>query len=195
MATECEVCKKELLDCRQELQAVNHHRDVLRNVVGQLENTVKSCGNSSDTSFAVPRPRTEDVATAIDMQQCMKQCARWQARSNVLEEVVTLYRNSVLAIYPNGSTYGASQFSGLNTHKDLDEIKTNDCWIEHQLSLVSKSYATENHLLELELQEIYRRYQHEHAYSIELKKKFEENTRLMYRYVSVYVVLLNYIVH
>ena len=43
-------------------------------------------------------------------EQLVRQVARFKAKAGAMEELASIYRTSVTAIYSDGSSYGAAQF-------------------------------------------------------------------------------------
>ena len=52
-------------------------------------------------------------------EQLVRQVARYKAKAGAMEELVTIYRTSVTALYSDGSSYGAAQFGSLTQEGDL----------------------------------------------------------------------------
>lgn len=128
----------------QELNAVNHHRTVLRDTIEQLDREVRekvdmitdlqaSKGLHSSAHWAVQgledsfgasmgrgqRASTPgaglhtEAATAAagEVEEGLqRQVLRYKARAAAVDELATIYRTSVLALYADGASYGAAQF-------------------------------------------------------------------------------------
>ena len=155
--TECEALA-------QELNAVNHHRTVLRDTLEQLDREVKekvdmvsdlqarlsaahhqmqqqggminasATGLGLDDSFnaslsmggtgvgggahrtvggaSTAMMHTEAASAAVgEVEEGLhRQVLRYKARAAAMDELATIYRTSVLALYADGASYGAAQF-------------------------------------------------------------------------------------
>ena len=100
-----------------------------------------------------------------------------------------MYRSAVIALFPDGSSYGAAQFlsTKLNFSVPLPEdsggVEIRDSnWVEKELNTIRWSYIEEIKLLEGEVSELYTKLRQSSSYTIELKKRFEENLKAMYRF-------------
>ena len=104
-----------------------------------------------------------------------RQIARYHARCTGMEELVSCYRTGVIALYPDGSSYGAAQYASNYEKKNnnnsnsmngmnpmYNKSVTNNSnhgknygngnangWIEREISNIKKSYEEEIKLLEV----------------------------------------------
>ena len=117
-----------------------------------------------------------------------KQIIRYRTRATALEDLVTIYRAGVVSLFPDGSSYNASHFlsTKLNFSVNLnDEVGveiSNSNWVEKELNTIRHGYKEEIRLLEAEVQELNTKIRQNLSYTTELKKRFEENLKAMYRY-------------
>ena len=103
----------------QELNAVNHHRTVLRDTLDQLDREVREKVDLLSDLQATRQLRaghlgaddTVNVNSAGDVEETLhRQVMRYKARAAAVDELATIYRTSVLALYADGASYGAAQF-------------------------------------------------------------------------------------
>ena len=97
-----------------------------------------------------------------------RQIARYHARCTGMEELVSTYRTGVIALYSDGSSYGAAQYAqnyekknmrgsndsvnGTNPmhNKSVMNNSKNYCgWIEREITNIKNSYVEEMKLLEV----------------------------------------------
>jgi predicted nuclease with TOPRIM domain len=201
----------ELFAAHKELSAVAHHRQTLRDAVEQLERLLKSKVDAlADSEFAFDRnvgnsrfrltqggnrsqSYEETAANGGDDQQ-YRQLVRARAKSNCLEEITAIYRSGIQALYPDGTSYGAAQHHVPNviTHQhggsarahaphSLSSIIQNG-WFQKEISVVKKSCDDEIRLLEAEIGELRGKLKQSNSYVSELRKRFEDNMKILYRY-------------
>ena len=146
--------------------------------------------------------------SADDNESARKQLSRLRGRSQALEELVTVYRSGVMALFPDGTSYGSAQFFTQRTGTGLFDLNSsvlfgvdslagtgnlsstramrpgnanNVGWIEHEMTTVRKSYCEEIRLLEVEADDLRNKLRQSHSYTQELRKRFEDNLKSMYR--------------
>jgi hypothetical protein len=122
MRSEFEQYRAENAELVQELNAVNHHRTVLRDTIDQLDREVRekvdllsslqatvgaypSNGLGLDSSFVAMAAGERDDGLH-------RQVLRYKARAAAVDDLANIYRTSVLALYADGASYGAAQFGG-----------------------------------------------------------------------------------
>ena len=185
---EIEGLKRELKSAQAEVQAVQHHRAVLRDSIEKLERELLSRSEEiADLKGSVVAGHFEESGTDID-GGLRRQNQRYRSRASALEDLVTIYRSAMIALFPDGSSYGAQQFlsptSGFAVPLPDDtgglEIR-NSNWVEQELSTIRRGYAEEIRLLEGEVTELRTKLKQSNSYTSELKKRFEENLKAMYR--------------
>lgn len=145
--TELDQFRNENAELVQELNAVNHHRTVLRDTIEQLDREVRekvdmlselqahkgahTAAHSSanwqtqglDDSFNASTARGNSRSAAAGLhtdaanaaageveEGLHRQVLRFKARAAAVDELATIYRTSVLALYADGASYGAAQF-------------------------------------------------------------------------------------
>lgn len=191
--------------------ADNHHKDVLGNTIERLEKSFRSYKKAVDSGTAGGGNEGSSGTGGADAVRLEKQLHHYRMKVAGLEDVVQVYRQQVMALYPDGSTFGAAQFRGVKTGRPNDmsfeQIPSlayhhhpyaattshppqDMCWIEREIDLISKSYRDEIRGLELELSEAYGRVEREQAYGTELQKKYEENTKYLFRFLCVIMLVL-----
>lgn len=202
---EIERFKIENNDLLQELQAINHHRTILRDTIEQLDRELKDkidIINEYQSKYLDSNTNNNDQHQqhhynksyhnndhSIDIEdELRRRVHRYQARSIAMEELATIYRTSILALYSDGASYSAAQYGWqpINipqgfVNKGLHLIGVG--WIERELNVVKHSYEEEIKLLDHEVIEIRNKLRQANNYTIELRKQFDENMKSMYRYI------------
>lgn len=143
LRTELEQHRTENAELVQELNAVNHHRTVLRDTIDQLDREVRekvdmitelqasgnnkhgvygmddsfnananvSAGRGGNRSSGAGLHNEAASAAAGEVEEGLhRQVLRYKARAAAVDELATIYRTSVLALYADGASYGAAQF-------------------------------------------------------------------------------------
>lgn len=185
--------KSEHSDLLHELHAVNHHRTVLRDTLEQLDREVKAKGAALSELQLLHSP-VEGGAAAKSQQvdgddELRRRAVRYKARSEAMDELATIYRSGVLALYPDGASYGAAQYGwqsmpvtavkGTTTGGSATVIGVG--WIEREMNVVKHSYEAEMKLLEAEVGEVRNKLRQANLYTAELRRRFEDNMRAIYR--------------
>ena len=191
---ENERVKIENNDLIQELQAINHHRTILRDAIEQLDREIKDkidIINEYQSKYVdsndILNKSYHKNENNIDIEdELRRRCHRYKTKSIAMEELATIYRTSILALYADGASYGAAQYGwqpmGVPqgfTNKGLHLIGVG--WIERELNVVKHSYEEEIKLLDHEVIEIRNKLKQSNNYTIELRKQFDENMKAMYR--------------
>lgn len=205
--------KSEHSDLMHELHAVNHHRTVLRDTLDQLDREVKAKGAALTELQLLHSPveglsaATTTAATAAKAQvvsyegddELRRRAMRYKARSEAMDELATIYRSSVLALYPDGASYGAAQYGWQSMPVAMKGTTTGSGggssgtmamtmpavigvgWIEREVNVVKHSYEAEIKLLDAEVGEVRNKLRQANLYTAELRRRFEENMRSIYR--------------
>ena len=162
-----------------------------------------------------PAAGTSASPQGADEQQ-LRQIARLRARVSCMEEVINMYRAGIMALYPDGSSYGAAQFAGLgNTHGSLPHSAQvpnkphssqqqqqqqqqptladvlSNTWLPRELALVRRSFEEEIRLLDCEVLEMKGKLKQNVSYVAELRKRFEDNMKILYRCAATMPSLLS----
>lgn len=195
---------------QQEVEALCHHRGVLRESMERLEKELRSkvdalaealyqiqqghdggsllglhhmelgpMGGSSASVATELRGVFNRERTLDEEESLRRQLARFRAKSLAMEELVAIYRSGVLALYADGASYGAAQFGWQQHAQAQDGLGVG--WIEREMGLVKRSYDDEIRLLEAEVNELRGKLRQSGSYISELRKRFEENMKAMYR--------------
>jgi hypothetical protein len=136
-------------------------------------------------------PAAASAADGADLEALQRQVLRYKARAAAMDQLASMYRTSVLALYADGASYGAAQF-GWQPHGVPVEFQANKGnglhligvgWIEREMNAVKHSYEDEVRLLDAEVGELRSKLRQSSSYIVELRKRFEENMRAIYRYV------------
>jgi chromosome segregation ATPase len=216
MRSEFEQYRAENAELVQELSAVNHHRTVLRDTIEQLDREVREKVDmltdlqaSVGAHSAHQRALDASYLGAAEGDDALhRQLMRYKARAAAVDNLATIYRTSVLALYSDGASYGAAQFGGapgstLNT-QGMQLIGRLLCvllslwlvdvnygvfpraikgvgWIEREMTAVKHSYEDEVRLLDAEVAELRAKQRQSTSYIQELQKRFEETVRSVYR--------------
>lgn len=227
--SELEKQKSESSDLMQELNAVSHHRTVLRDTVDQLEKKIKEQADligslqtqleraggdflmtldmdTMDISSPIQSPlsspvnspnrrrepshrhqRAEEkkVSNSDDEDALRRQAMRFKARASAMEELASLYRTSVLALYADGASYGAAQF-GWQPHGLPQEFNKKGLhligvgWIEREMNIVKHSFEDEIRNLDAENADLRSKLRQSNSQIIELRQSFETNVKNLY---------------
>ncbi|CAE7482121.1 unnamed protein product, partial [Symbiodinium microadriaticum] len=178
-ATEEELLHK-VQTLQQELDAVRHHRTVLQNSVSEMESMVfKEEHDFSDrTSWISPvTVSKKDTSTDQDFQQLIRKLQRYQRRIQAVEELNGIYRKGLLALYSDGSFYGALQFEAKKLCRDPNAAHG---WIEREVALITKGYLDEIELLEKECDDLVAQVKEGESYRAELRVRLEDTLRALY---------------
>lgn len=118
---EVERWKSEAYSSSSELKAVEHHRGILRDAVEQLERQLRlktdalsdsRGGGGSQGGYGY---REGAGSSAADEEEVLRrQIARYHARCSGMDELVAVYRSGLIALYADGSSYGAAQYAPFN---------------------------------------------------------------------------------
>ena len=169
----------------------NEHRHNNNNSSNSLNNS--NHNNTSRGSLFGSSGTMNDNDEECDVLR--RQSNRFRIRSFAMEELVTIYRMGIMALYPNGATYSSAQYSLIqDSHNSYDNNNDNDIiignmnqnnnggWIEKELNNIKKSYDEEIKVLDLEVTELRSKLRQSNSYISELRKRFEENIKTLYRY-------------
>jgi hypothetical protein len=204
---EVEQLRQDLAAIRKELQAVSHHRNVLRETVDQLEKRLRSKADSlAEAHFhnadsnrdlhlqfsgvddspgstmsreKVDNAQTRRLNAHEDEEHVRKQVLRFRARALAMEDLVSIYRAGVIALYSDGASYSAAQFGWQHGNDLNDGLGVG--WIEREIGNVKRSYEEEIRLLDGEVAELRAKLRQSVSYISELRKRFEENMKTFYR--------------
>jgi peptidoglycan hydrolase CwlO-like protein len=171
---EIESLRKDLAHSAKELKAANHHRAVLRDTIDEVEKQVRqktdALADTQSVSISMSYMHTDDSESLHRM------ISRYRARSLAMEELVAIYRAGVLALYADGSTYGAANHAWTDEPDGLGVG-----WIEREINTVKRSYDEEVRVLEVEVGELHGKLRQSNSFVTELRRRFEENMRAMYK--------------
>ena len=173
---------------------MSHHRSVLRDTVDQMEVEIKKRSDSlADQASAAAasahakeskRGALEDSSTSNnkanspDDDVLRKQVGRFKARATAMEALVGIYRTGLIALYPDGSSYGTAQFTAL----ERSSYGFPSGWAESEVAAVRNSFEEEIHLFESVVDELRGRLRQGASYISELRKRLEESLRANYKY-------------
>jgi len=168
-----ESLQKEVKALKQELSSVNHHRNVLKETTESLE---KQLIKKVDVALLSLDNDDNDVNGSDSLK---KQLIRLKARAQAMDELVNIYRASVLMLQSEG------QFTLLTSNmtsnpKTVTDHNNVGC-LEMEIASVKKNYEEEIRLLELEVVDLNSKLKESNLYISELRKRFEETMKVMYR--------------
>ena len=165
---------------QQELDAVRHHRTVLQNSVAEMETMLFKEDRSfaDNTSWLAAAPATNSSADQ-DFEQLSRKLQRYQRRMQAVEELNGIYRKGLLALYTDGSFYGALQYEAKKLYRDQN---SDHGWIEQEVALITKGYLEEIELLEKECDDLIAQVKQGDSYRAELRIRLEDTLRALYRY-------------
>jgi len=132
ISDEVETLRSEILSTRHEYNAVCHHRSILRETIEMLEKEISQQNETVADLKHIISTELPSRFSRVDNNQdnddlLKKQNHRYRTKLNMLEELMAIYRNGVISLYPDGSSYGAAQFS-MNT--------SNLNWVEKELNTI-----------------------------------------------------------
>lgn len=212
---EIQQTRQELSHLQQEIKAMTHHRNIMKDAFEQLEKQSLIKADTMIDYQYFPQSQmllssTASTGTAIasqtatlsdEIDHLSKKLQRSLMKNQIFENIISTYRLSLLALYPDGSSYSSVQYQELMTlyrnHHNLlnagnaanasvgDQLTVllSIYWIEKELSDVKKSYDEEIRLLETETTELRNKLRHNRVFIDELRWKYEENVKSMFRYV------------
>lgn len=193
-----EVAQEEVYAVRKEAAATAHHRQTLRDAVEQLERMYKSKVDAiAETEFGTdrsashkPHNRANIGHSTEEDDHHQRHVMRLRSKCAALEEVVSVYRTGLCALYPDGSSYGAAQYpnSGYQIKPHAHRTKIaglsaaiQNGWLQREFNVLKKSFEEEIHLLEAETDELHGKLKQSNSYTSELRKRFEDNMKILYR--------------
>ena len=164
-----ESLQRELKALKQELSSVNHHRNVLKETTESLE---KQLMKKADVTSSLDN---DDKDVNGNESSLRKQLVRFKARAQAMDELVSIYRASVLMLQSEG------QFTLLTSNPKSVIDHNNVGCLEMEIASVKKNYEEEIRLLELEVVDLNSKLKESNLYISELRKRFEETMKVMYR--------------
>jgi chromosome segregation ATPase len=180
---EMEVLRRETSTQAKEIKAVNHHRSVLRETVDGVEKQLRQMTDALADSQSMQRQLTgsenHELYDKSDEEESLRRMvSRYRARSLAMEELVAIYRAGILALYADGSSYGAANHAWTD---DAQQDGLGVGWIEREINTVRRSYDEEVRILEAEVNELRGKLRQSNSFVTELRRRFEDNMRAMYR--------------
>ncbi|KAJ1430249.1 hypothetical protein B484DRAFT_448977, partial [Ochromonadaceae sp. CCMP2298] len=181
----------------------NNHSDLSNNLSHNPSQNNLSHNPSHNLSLS-------DVGTAELLRagetQLRRQALRYRARAAAFQDLCEVYRAGVLALYPDGTSYSSAQHAHThpNTHPNTQQppthtpIKTQPHsstpthahahpaqasvgWIQREIGAVRQSFEEEVRALDVEAGELRAKLRQSQSYILELRRRFEENVRALYR--------------
>jgi hypothetical protein len=116
-----------------------------------------------------------------------RQIARYRARCSGMDDLVAVFRQGFMALYPDGASYGAAQHGDRDREKGQDKDRARRSgasrggWVEREITNIKHSYEEEMKLLEAETTELRGKLRQSDKYISELRRRFEDNMKAMYR--------------
>jgi chromosome segregation ATPase len=179
--------KAEYAHLAHELDAVTHHRTVLRDTIEQMDKQLRlKIDEVAAMRFPSESQSVDGGAGVADDEALRRQVQRLKARAAAVDELASTYRVSVLALYADGASYGAAQF-GWQAHGLPQEFNSRGVhligvgWIEREINTVRHSYEDEVRLLDAEVGELRAKLRQNHSYIAELRRRFEDNMKAIFR--------------
>jgi hypothetical protein len=169
---------------QQELDAVRHHRTVLQNSVAEMESLVfkddldKNAFGDSSRWIASAKHTTTETTADQDFEQLSRKFQRHQRRTQAVEELNGIYRKGLLALYADGTFYGALQYEARKHNRDQS---SDHGWIEREVTLITQGYLEEIELLERECETLLVEVKQGESYRGELRVRLEDTLRALYR--------------
>jgi hypothetical protein len=96
-----------------------------------------------------------------------------------MQQLTIAIRLGVIALYVDGASYGAAQFGWQDVEGVVDSPGVS--WIEREIATIKRSYEEEIRILETETTELRSKVRQSNSYIGELRKRFEESMKAMYR--------------
>lgn len=175
---------------KQELRAVQHHRDLLQTTVNRLEQQLKLQSDNIYHTYSSMDTRALENLSGKDLLETFKrQSVRYKAKMECMEELLNNYREAALALYGDGSTYSYIQYELYIKAKHLGatnkSMAANNAkgwygWNELQMAALRQTYDTEMKLMDSEIIDLRGKLRHSQAYCAELAKRFQENLNEQY---------------
>lgn len=161
------------------LKALNRDPELARLISVQLSTYKDSSLDRSNGSNVLPEDDEEDILR--------NQCHRLRTRTLAMEELVSMYRMGIIALYPDGSSYNLAQYSNLQNNDSEPDGQlsnltgVNSSWIQKEIEHIRKSYEEEIRLYDMEICELRNKLRHSESYISELRKRFDEVMGSIYR--------------
>ncbi len=174
--------RRDIAELKQEIKAISHHRNVLKEAIDKMENQLKL--QAQATADAESRVGHYPKLPA-DEETLRKQLARYRLRAVAVEEMAAVYKTGIFALYADGSSYNAAQYNNLLQSKDK---MINPGWIETEVSLLKRLFEEEIRLLDGERIELRSKLKQSSTFISELRKRFEENLKHLYRFRTTRLV-------
>ena len=169
---EMSVLSREKSSLRLELKAANHHREVLRDGIEQLEKQLKTTVDALAEAKVQSHPSSSSRGSGIgkeEMDSLRRQNVRYKVRAVALDEVVTTYRRAILSLQHYNSSSSGEEIEGKG-HPPPSQLS-------HEMTVLKRCYDEEVSLLETEVNELYGKLSQAEVYSQEIKRQFEENLK------------------
>ena len=155
--------KKEVKALKEELNSANYHRNVLKETTESLERQLMKKIDKSDDN-------NDNNNNDNDGRESLRrQLARFKARVQALEELVNIYRSSVLVL----QSVGGGNISTSNSNSGGV--------LELEIVSIKKNFEEEIKVLEGEVIDLQSKLRESNLYVSELRKRFEETMKMMYR--------------
>ena len=190
MRQDVDSSRAEIQRVKQELQAANRHREVLRDALESKEMQLKSQYDATIIATGSDIPSFSSFMSQSDLELYIdslnKRINRLQVKIHGVENILSVYRRGIMGLYPDGSTYGAAQYGGvikiMSTGGASDvTVLVNVHWIDKEIRDIKNAYEDEMKLYDAEISDLRSKLRQSHSYTSELRRKFEENVKSIYR--------------
>ena len=166
---EMSVLSREKSSLRLELKAANHHREVLRDGIEQLEKQLKTTVDAlAEAKVQSHHHPSKGGAGKEEMDSLRRQNVRYKVRAVALDEVVTTYRRAILSL---------QHYSSSDEKEGRNSQSQSSSQLSHEMTVLKRCYEEEVSLLEAEVNELYGKLSQAEVYSQEIKRQFEENLK------------------
>lgn len=193
-----QIIHEELQQAAQEVQAISHHRDVLREALETLDSQFQGSWDSAiassshaDSPVFSHNMAPGDQESLFDLLN--KRIQKLQAKVNGCESMLSIYRRAILGLYPDGATYGAAQYGGGYLKSLTTQLPNNKAgpvtinflisvnWIEKEIADIKASFEEELRIYDAEVSDLRSRLRQNNSYTSELRRRFEDNVKSIYR--------------
>lgn len=151
-------------DLRREIEAINHHRTVLKSLVEEFESKIRGAPEKSNGEDTVKPKNDEDAEW---------ETIRLKHKVHGLTELVKLYRVGILALYTNGTSYSSTQ------HEQKLSLPLLD-WMDRD-RILQNFYEEDIRILDTRIEELQLKLRQYRKYCLEVRKQFEEILKSVHR--------------
>lgn len=172
-----------------EVEAVSHHRQVLRDTCDKLEKQIKAAADAQGQTQTQGQGQGQSAlerrrggagspghdGREHDVDALRRSASRYRSRAAAFEALSQHYKQGLMALYPSGAAYGQAQFAALGAQHGQGE------WFEREVAAVQRAGEAETHALESEVADLWGRLRQAQTFSSELSRRFEDTLQAQFR--------------